>query len=259
MMFDAETGRWTNLDHLPSVQYKFCCQVAVRWKGRTRVYIFDEWNRTCAFTVIDGPGHWTVLEAALTMPRISACAVQLDDDTIVICGGLWRGKYTASCDRFNLTTHTISWFPEMVERRSGHAGVHYNGTIVVIGGSIEGKDGVTLCEQFDPSVGDWGWFAPLNEGRWGAGAAVVDGKIYVAGGFNVQSVEVYNGLAWTVIAELPLTVYGTGAVALGGRLAVCSATGAFSEEMRIFNPVTDTWTFLERPQKDRPSNNVVSF
>lgn len=259
MMFDAETESWTKLEHLPSMWGVLCCHVVVRREDRVRIYTFDECNKTCAFADIDGPGQWTVLEAELTMPRWGACAVQLDDDTIVICGGLCRGKETASCDRFNLTTHTISWFPEMVERRSSHAGVHYNGKIVVIGGEVAGKAGGTLCEEFDPSYDVWGGFASLNEGRWGAGAAVVGGKIYVAGGFKVQSVEVYDGSAWTVIADLPVTVLGTGAVALGGRLAVFGITGPFSEEMRVFDPVTGAWTLVERPVKDRPSNSIVSF
>lgn len=251
-LFDAETGKWSRLPQ-PIRQRAFNpAVVAVQRGAAHRLYAIGghingkESLDSCEFLDI-GDDQWTLIEARLEEPRSVTCAVLLDHTTVVICGGHNDLSTLRLCESLDLNTHTFSPFPDMLEHRCAHAGVHYNGTIVVLGGLIvTGKRGYTdetaTCEQFDPAVFKWTPFASLHECRKYFGAAVVEGKIYAASAcFATDSVEVYDGSAWSIVTRMPgKTRCWISPVALGGKLVITKDTG----EVDAYDPATKLWSVL---------------
>ena len=201
----------------------------------------------CFLDVENGPGEWTVLDAKMRSKRMAACAILLDHSSVVICGGFSDRHYCDDmfgCELFDLNTHTFSSFSNMIESRFAHAGVHYNGTIIVLGGrgvEIPAFDIVrkTTCEQFDPVVGKWKLIAPLQHARSHFGAAVIDNNIYAVG--DVLDIEMYDGSTWASVAMLPTVHLNASAVCLGGKLVTF---GRREDDVHTYDPLTGTWQVL---------------
>ena len=233
-LFDADTEQWSGLPSTTVGRGFWPAVAVVRRKKCHRIYVFGGrdggWRLdSCEFLDVD-EDQWTLLGAKMARPRSSACAVLLDDTTIVICGGASTyDKETDSCESLDLNTHTFSPFPDMLAPRYGHAAVRYNETIVALGGHDKRK----TCEQFDPAVCKWTPFPPLSEGRAYPGAAVVENNIYVAG--DSMWVDMYDGAVWERVMFLPPRREHCTAVALGGKLVVL---GGGSVEIDIVDPAT---------------------
>ena len=259
-LIDVQTKKVTFSPRVCHVRDQGPGVAVVRREAGHRIYMFGGHDRkvtlaSCEFIdVVEGQfqGPWTRVDAEMLLARLYTCAVLLDHNTIVICGG--RAMASAflfvDCEAFDLTTHTFSPFPDMLEPRGEHAGVHYMGTIVVIGGFTMKKS----CEQFDPAIGKWTPFASLNEGRCLLGADVVENKIYVAGGYR-YSLEVYDGGAWLVVAtEIPRWHPRT-VVCLGEEVGVI----ATKDCVEVYNPYTNAWRKIELHTADYTHFLCVSF
>ena len=259
-LFDSKSGVVSELPRMNVARTRRPGVVAIQRGTTHRIYVFggfdDETDGLDSCEYIDiGESNWILLGKKMASPRSATCAVLLDHNTVVICGGghnpYERGGLV-SCEVFDLTTHTFSPFPDMLESRYGHSGVHYDGTIVVIAGCERMK----TCEQFDPVTFRWAPFPPLREGRHYFGAAVVDGKIYVAGGYTV---EVYDGSAWSVATYL--YCHSCKAVALEGRLVVIrGGDDHFLTASDTFDTATHEWS--SRYGKGELTGgyiNIVSF
>ena len=244
-LYDTTTGRWSWLPEL-NVGREACpgAVVVQRIHGH-RIYVFGGRGDkgvlgSCEVLDVDD-GQWSLIESTMDSPRSNTCAVLLDHDTVVICGGFTRdggfGK-TASCERFDLTCHTFSSFPGMMHARSRHAAVHYNGTVVVMGGHEEGRSQIT-CEQFDPDLLKWIPFPSLTKirdtvnSRAAIGAAVVGGMIYAAG-YDIH-IEIYDGSAWNVMAPSFMCRFFASVVACDGKVVVL---GGFLHKIDAYDPST---------------------
>lgn len=256
-LFDSETGLWTRLPEMVVERLYYPSIMAIQRGAGHRIYIFGGGKHenildSCEFIDV-GESEWTLLEARMATRRHGARAVLLDHTTIVICGGYDGEQELASCDCLDLTTHTFSPFPDMLESRSPHAGLHYNGTIVVLGGQY-GPD--PSSEQFDPAVFKWTPFPPLEGSCQEDGAAVVDGKIYA---IDVNfGVHVYAGAAWTAVTEMPPSRYSyiAASVALGGKLVFVPA---YRNDADVFDPDTNSWDLLPKMARDRGEVTAISF
>ena len=239
-LFDATTEQWSDLPDMIIGRGNWPGIVAVRRTTGHRIYVIGgrRENRRydcCEFIDVEEKNiHWTLLEAKMTFSRSSTCAILLDHNTVVICGGFADDGPLASCESLDLTTHTFSPFPDMLEPRAGHAAVLYNETIVVLGGYGPMK----TCEQFDPAVCKWTPFAPLRKGRSYIGAAVIENNIYVVGELDV--LDIYDGSAWSFVTRVPCARTHASSVALGGKLVVLSET----DDIDVFDTATNTWSSL---------------
>ena len=243
-ILDSETGMWTKLPDMNVKRSHYPSAMAVQRGARDRIYMLgggdynDNVLDSCEFLDV-GDDQWTLLEAKMATPRTCACAVLLDHTTIVVCGGAVYDDETgvSSCESLDLTTHTFSPIPDMLVPRFGHAGVHYNGTVVVVGGASREN----TCEQFDPAVFKWTPFAPVSEDDVGyVDAAVVNGMIYARIAHD-GSVRVYDGAAWTVVTRVPRSVTAGTVVALGGKLCVIHS---YQTRADVFDPATNSWSIL---------------
>ena len=259
-LIDVQTNTVTFSPHVSHVRNRGPGVAVVRREAGHRIYMFGGHDRfatltSCEFIdVVEGrfQGPWTRVDANMALARLHTCAVLLDHNTIIICGGRSMGfpdSYVA-CELFDLTTHTFSPFPDMLEARSEHAGVHYMGTIVVIGGFIQKQS----CEQFDPAIGKWSPFASLNKGRQQLGAAVVEDKIYVAGGYN-SSLEVYDGSTWSVVATTVPRWNPRKVICLGEEVGVFVT----KDRVEVYNPHTNTWREINLYTADCIDFFCVSF
>ena len=260
-MLDTETGSETNLPGMNVERSHYPSAVAIQQRAASRIYMFgggdhnEEVLDSCEFIDV-GEDRWILLEARMNTPRATACAMLLDHTTIVICGGVVNDdarKGMSSCESLDLNTHTFSPLPDMLKPRYGHAGVHYSGTVVVIGGGNREN----TCEQFDPAVFRWTPFAPISEGGRGGyvDAVVIEGKIYARIAYDV-SVRVYDGAAWTIITQIPKTFMSGAAVALGGKFVVIHS---YKEDADVFDPTTNSWSILAAAFQRERNLIAISF
>ena len=255
-LLDSETGAWAKIPAMNVNRSRHPSAVAIQQAGGHRIYMVGGGGEaecilnSCEFIDV-GEDQWTLLEAKMTTARSRACAILLDHTTIVICGGFEQIDEISSCESLDLTTHTFSPFPSMMEPRGNHAGVHYRGTIVVLGGHHEQK----TCEQFDPAVFKWTPFAPLE---WGllTRAAVVEDTIYAVDVRNCF-VQVYDGTAWVIIGGLPLSYRWHGpVVALGGKVVVVAE---HDPDAVVLDPANNSWSRLTVMSRPRIQLTAVSF
>ena len=260
-MYDTTTRAWSRLPDMNVGRSDYPGAVAVQRIDGPRIYVFGGDGGkalldSCEFLDVDG-GQWNLIESTMARPRCSACAVLLDNGTVVICGGRTchdSANEDASCERFDLINHTFSSFPSMIRPRACHAGVHYNGTIVVMGG-YGGIDEQSACEQFDPDLFKWTPLGFLNFNRTCFGAAVVGGVIYVAG--DDTYMEVYDGSAWNVIsASIPYRAY-VSVVACDGKVVI---VGGIGWRVDVYDPSTQRLADTLNPiPTDRLRLIAVSF
>ena len=259
-LFDDVTGIWTKLPDITTMRNRYPGIAVVRRGECHRIYVFggDDNNwitlNSCEFLDIgEKQSEWSRLPDKMATCRRFTSAVILDRNTIVVCGGdMGDKKGLASCEALDLATHTFSQFPDMLEGRRVHAGVHYNGTIVVIGGV-----GSKTCEQFDPSSLKWTPIASLDEERHDIGAAVIENMIYIAGD-NCPYIEAYNGVVWSVVVvDVPTPRDCGSVIALSGKLVVIGGT---TGEIDVFDVDTRAWSKIPRMfQFRRTELAVVSF
>ena len=259
-LFDVDTMEWTNLPHMTTSRGKTPGIVVTYREGCHRVYVFGGSAgdtgysipmNSCEFLDI-GSDRWTLIDATMSKPRKKTCAVMLDENTVIICGGYgFPYDSCTSCDRFDLTSHTFSDFPKLRESRFEHAAVQYDGTIVVIGGFYTMK----TCERFNIVDNKWEPIASLNHGRSDFGACVIEDRIYVVGG--AHSIEVYDGSSWAIISFVHGLHTSCRAVCIGHDLVMISEGPT---DILTFDPITgknDTLPCMIQPV--RSCIGAVSF
>ena len=260
-LYDAATGVRTSLPRMTTRRCHYPGTVATQEGTSGRIYVFGGHDgihalRSCEFLDV-GQEQWVLVDAEMITRRALTCATLLDHNTAVICGGRDGGHEMTSCEKFDLITRTFSPFPDMLEPRSVHAVVNYNGNIVAIGGGRA----MNTCEQFDIHVWKWIPFASINTLRAGFAAAVIENKIYLAG--CGSSVEVYDGSAWSFVTHLPVRRYNAYTVALRGKLAAIGGASDITDEdggTDLFDPATcDISSLPHMIQPKRRSFAAVSF
>jgi hypothetical protein len=132
----------------------------------------------------------------------------------------------------------------MATSRSSHCTVLYKKNAVVLGGLTTNDKGTALCEELDMTARKWTSFPPLTQTRYYHGACVLnDEKIFVCGGvangLGPASVEVFDGVKWSVLDVvlcatrfwLACTVWEGKVVVLGGK----------EEDIEVFDEAERQW------------------
>ena len=258
-LFDRVTEEWKMLPDMMVRRSAHAAVVVPHTAGR-RIYVFggcagmgDICASSCEFFDIER-NQWTMIDTAMAIGRSNFCAVLVNDDIIIICGGQAISQstgYTSKCEQFDTRTHKFNKLPAMKYSRLGHAGVRYMGKVVIIGGHMR------TCEQFDPEVGTWTGFADLNFSHRFCTASVVEDKIYVVGAER-KFVEMYDGATWSYVHEIPRSSRWLQSVPLAGQFAVFTSE---DHAFLIYDPTSDTWSYpSSQPiEANRWTPAVVSF
>ncbi len=78
-----------------------------------------------------------------------------------------------------------------------------------------------------------------------ATAVVLGGRLYVAGGLGCDKLQMWDGTAWTLKADLPAVRWNAASVAVDGKMWVIAGRvrgEGDTASVIIYNPETDSWT-----------------
>ena len=80
-----------------------------------------------------------------------------------------------------------------------------------------------------------------------ATACVLNGRLFVAGGYDCGKLQVWDGTAWTLKADLPAARFGAASAVHDGKVMVIG--GAVNNQetasVIVYNPESDTWAAAE--------------
>jgi hypothetical protein len=163
-----------------------------------------------------GPGSQTVdafnpstgrivREGSISTPRISAAAVRLDDDRILIVGGWLDAAPTAAADIYEVKKKRSRPVSPMADARGLVTAVGLaDGRVLVIGGK-DTRDELASAEIFDPATEKFQRTGDLKQARSGALATKLrDGRVLVTGGLikgvATASAEIFDPASGTFSA-----------------------------------------------------------
>lgn len=210
------------------------------------------------------PGWRTV--NAMKQLRMDHTATRLDDDTVLVAGGVIGPGPIAEAEFYDPVKDTWTDAGTLHERRGGHEAVLLdNHEVLVVGGS-GGPTGPTFhllasAELYDPGTNTWTPTGGLTSARSGTATKLGDGKVlFAAGDTNAGASarsEIYDpttGL-WSITGDLNQARSGHTATLLGDRETVLvvggSATGTALTSAETYDPSTGKWTTvgsLEEPR-----------
>ncbi|MFJ5221154.1 carboxypeptidase regulatory-like domain-containing protein [Streptomyces sp. NPDC088354] len=155
---------------------------------------------------------------------------------------------------------SLTDLPEAV--KGGLAAVNNGVLYTGLGATMDGIWS-TDFRSYDQSSGTWKQLASPVTLRYVPAYGFIRGKLYVTGGrdrsgVGIRSGEVYDPASntWSQIAEAPLGFGSSGSGVVGDKLYViggCTiSTGCGTNDVQIYNPVTDSWT-SGKPYPERVS------
>ena len=233
--YQSDTDTWDSVADMPAPRHH-SMSVAVD----ELVYLlggfgdgFDPWATAWVFE--PQPNGWSEI-ADLPFGLGAGAAVEIDG-LIYVVGGVPNGTSLYAYDPRADTWETLN---SMTQAREHTAAVAFDGDLWVLGGRWE-EEMLNSVEVFDPDTGSWSSGPSMQEARSGFGATVLDESIFVAGGevFDqsngfvataLETVERFDGDAWTFTAPLPRPLHGVPLVTvddsmylLGGSIEAAAA------------------------------------
>jgi hypothetical protein len=164
---------------------------------------------------------------------------------------------TAECyDTFRNQWVTL---PPMSTKRVGAASVvATSGLVYIFGGYSKHPDKpLSSGECFNPRTGEWAPISPMMRSRFGHTAQEYGKYIFVVGGDSrrhlVTEIERYDTESdkWEVVGLLPRPVAGGRILARDGKLYLVGGDVgtqplSFTDAIRVYDPMKNTWSTLER-------------
>lgn len=171
---------------------------------------------------------------------------------IYVTGGRHRGKTLITAERFNLTTQSWEFIPNMCENRGSHGSAAVGKYLYVLGGGGLHSN-LSSIERFDLETNTWTCLATMPSFRHALAVLSIDTAIYAIGGWINGSVcagenERYNTTndTWEILAPLPtprrllsLAAYGNKIYAFGG---VIDDKIWNTNVLEIYDIASNTWS-----------------
>lgn len=170
----------------------------------------------------------------------------LNDSVYEIHPDDWDGYYGSINQGW--TSRTVLPTP-----RTGLCSATLNNLIYVIGGN-DGSNVLGTVEIYDPATNSWTAGAPMPTPRSDMAIALVNRQIYIIGGRDTSgplgTVEIYDPVtnSWSPGPSMPSPAYGIrvayDCLRNSPLLSVPGGIGVngISNEIRVFNPTTNTWS-----------------
>ena len=160
-------------------------------------------------------GRWLSI-TPMSVPRTLACSVVLDGELWVLGGEDENHTPLQSVEVWNPQANSWRASPHFRQRRRGHVGGVVGGSLVIAGGFGDAYVPLTSAEAFSPATG-WTSLPPMPRAANSATAVVLGGRLYVAGGRHCDKLQMWDGTAWTLKADLPAACYYAASVAGDGK------------------------------------------
>lgn len=215
-------------------------------------YIEDQMGDLCEYLDI-GTTAWVPVKAQMHTQRCDYTAILVNQSTVIFCGGRYFPYGTNTCESFDLESHVFSSLPGMSIARFHHTCILYRGSVVIIGG-FNNKQPLNSCEQLDKDQTKWMGFPSLNAPHYGANALVIDDRIIAVN--DHMSVEVFDGVAWSVIHRMPMGLQCASMVPFND---VFILLGGTRDECCMFNPTTMKLSLFPSMLTGRSFCAAISF
>jgi hypothetical protein len=162
----------------------------------------------------------TLLSLGAMAPALSGPAVNLNDATVLVVGGMVtqsNGIRVKSnlAELYQMGSHTFVATGSMADARYGHtATLLRDGRVLVVGGAdlMDGIDNLATAELYDPLTGKFTRTGSMAQGRADHTATLLgDGRVLIAGGFGggtlpLATAEIYDPASGAFTATGPMTV-----------------------------------------------------
>lgn len=191
---------------------------------------------------------------SLTTARVSHTATLLNNDKVLICGGLdSSGNALSSCELYNPATGTFAASASMSGQRLNHTATLLSDGRVFIAGGDRLHQGRGTCEIYDPVANTFTPAIDLTAPRFLHSTTLLpSGKLLIAGGFNpvtasdLASAEIYDVAANTTAAtgsmSLPRRFHSAVLLNTGKVLISPGQDNASASVLEIFNPATGSFS-----------------
>lgn len=206
----------------------------------------------------------TVAHAVLN--RVDMTAIALDNDTVLLVGGLDRyNQIDGNVIKLDLSSWRLEKLQAMPTPRT-NAGVA-NDTeakkVYVIGGRDSKGLVVGDIEVYDIVTNSWTTLPGLSTPREGCRAVVHGGKLYCIGGRNTDTVEVYNIAlkTWSMLSKMAVprflfgsTSYHNYIMCMGGETAK-----GMSRTSDLYYPTTNSWAANVSMKESRAKFDIAMY
>ena len=211
--------------------------------------------------------------AALPMPlhHVNVAAAR---GRLYVVGALRGVNFAATGITLEYDPATDAWrtrasMPSGSER--GASAVATIGDRIYVAGGQRGGGGVSDFSTYDPASDSWQSLQNMPTARDHMFGAVVGGMLYVIGGRNAgglrDEVEFYDPQAsrWSVGRPMPTARGGAMGDVVGGKIYVVGGEGNSAVTSGVFDsneaydPVTNSWTVLERMRTPRHGTQAVGL
>lgn len=250
---------WTNIADLPDAMMD---NAAAADGGKVySVGGFDGLDIVASGWVYDpGLGAWSSI-APMSTAREKPVAGFIDGKMYVVGGWGVSGDPMPNMEIYDPATNTWSAGPSVPMGFAASGVAVLGGKMYVVGGCDTDVCGHSEVFVFDADADTWRAVAEYPQLTSWLGCGALAGQIYCAGGTNdtadLRAGYVYNPAAdaWSPIANLPIDLWGGGAVAANGLLllsgGVTASSTAITNQGFAYDPTTDAWTPIAN------SNNTV--
>lgn len=203
----------------------------------------------------------SLLSVGAMTPYLSGPAVNLNDSTILVAGGMTTQANGVSvksnlAELYEMGSHTFVPTGSMADARVGHtATLLRDGRVLVVGGAdlADGIGNLATAETYDPTTGRFTRTGSMTHGRADHTATLLgDGRVLIAGGYGggtlpLASAELYDpdtgkftptGSMTVARMNQTATLLPDGEVLIAGGLDSSSHVLASAE---LYNPATGTF------------------
>ena len=191
--------------------------------------------------------------APLGAPRSRACSAVLRGEMWLI-GGNDGERVLGTVEVYNPREDAWRVVAPLREPREGAVAAVMGSSIVVAGG--RGPDGHLMSvETYCPVADAWAPLPPLAHGAYFAAACALGAgrasRLYVAGGLeSKRKLQVFDGKAWRLRADMPANRFGAAGVAHDGGFVVLGGFEGVHERassaVMVYDPRADAWATSTR-------------
>ncbi len=202
-----------------------------------------------------------LLRLGAMTPSLTGPAVNLNDSTVLIAGGMTPRSDGISlksnlAELYQMGSHTFVATGSMADERYGHtATLLRDGRVLVVGGAdlMDGIDNLATAELYDPLTGKFTRTGSMARGRAEHTATLLaDGRVLIAGGFGggtvpVATAEIYDPDTGTFAATGSMMVERqnhTATLLPGGQVLIAGGLDSESRALssaELYDPVSGTF------------------